>query len=349
MAVEQLARIHADYQSQLADAAVYGVQEFWSQVDPNNISASWASMLPDAVGLMTQTQLIAATDASAYVQAALASQGLDNSGSDLVPGAFAGHASDGRSMVGLLSSPAYTALQGIGAGMDVDRAMAAGSMQLTMLASTTISDTGRVAAGSMITSRLTTTGYVRMLNPPSCSRCAILAGRYYKWNSGFERHPRCKCIHIPTSENNGRDLRTDPYSYFESLSAKEQDKLFTNAGAQAIRDGADINQVVNSRRGMSTTVGGSVVTTEGTTRRGYFGSQQITRDARKALGERYGVSIRQRMMPEEIYKRANSREEAIRLLTEYGYITPAGQVQSAIVGEARGFSGGRSNRYAFDN
>lgn len=347
--VQDLARVHYDYQSQLSDAAVYGVQSLWQQVDPNNIAASWAYMLPDAVNIVTAAQLAAANDANSYVPAALAAQGLDDAGASVIPSSLAGMASDGRSLSGLLSSPAFTSLQNIGNGLSVGESLAGGFTQLTMLTATTVADTGRVADGAMIASRRTKTGYVRMLNPPACGRCAVLAGRFYRYNSGFERHPHCKCIHIPATEDTGRDLRTNPYDYFQSLSGAEQARIFTKDGAQAIRDGADLNQVVNARRGMSTTVSGSKVTTEGTTRRGYWGGQQVTRDAKNALGERYGISIKQRMMPEEIYRRANTREDAVRMLTEYGYVTPAGQVPSAIVGEARGFSGGRQNRYLLDS
>src|SRR5699024_3123647 len=96
------------------------------------------------------------------------------------------------------------------------------------------------------------TGYVRMINPPSCDRCAILAGKRYLWNEGFLRHPNCDCIHIPASENVAGDFRTDPYEYFKSLSESEQDRIFGKANAEAIRDGADIFQVTNTRmRGMS--------------------------------------------------------------------------------------------------
>jgi hypothetical protein len=34
-------------------------------------------------------------------------------------------------------------------------------------------------------------GYIRLLTPPSCARCVILAGRFYRWSDGFKRHPNC--------------------------------------------------------------------------------------------------------------------------------------------------------------
>jgi hypothetical protein len=314
-------------------------------VDRARIADSWAELLPQAVTTVSAAQYLAASGANDYVTASLDAQGLDSGGATVLSRSFAGVASDGRDLAGLLASPVYTALDAIKQGLSVDRAMAGGLNQLVMLASSTVTDAGRVAVGVGVASRNVRTGYIRMLSPPSCARCAVLAGRFYRWNDGFQRHPQCKCIHIPTSENASGDKRTDPYKYFNSLSTEDQNKYFTVAGAQAIRDGADLNQVVNARRGMSTTASGAKVTSEGATRRGNWGSQQQSRDRRGA--ERYGVSVKQRMMPEEIYKRANTREDAIRMLREYGYITPAGQVPAAIRGEGFGFSGGRANRLGY--
>src|SRR5699024_12118926 len=50
-----------------------------------------------------------------------------------------------------------------------------------------VSDAGRKAATAGNATHFTG-GYVRMLNPPSCSRCAILAGRWYRWNDRSEEH-----------------------------------------------------------------------------------------------------------------------------------------------------------------
>jgi len=88
---------------------------------------------------------------------------------------------------------------------------------------------------------------------------------------------------------------------------------FTVAGAQAIRDGADIFQVVNARRGMSTvtTFGRQLsTTTEGVTRRGFAGQRM-----RAA-----GVSSPVRLTPQAIYELASDRAEAIRLLYRFGYL-----------------------------
>jgi hypothetical protein len=203
----------------------------------------------------------------------------------------------------LLYQPAITALRKIGSGAEIRRAMSAGMLELDMIVRTQVADAGRVADGVAVTANREFTGYTRLLVPPSCSRCVILVGRTYRWNQGFQRHPRCDCRHIPATEN-APDLATDPNAYFDSLSEADQDKTFTKAGAQAIRDGADINRVVNTRRGMYTAAG-KRFTTEATTRRGRLPGQ--TRGPR--------------LMPEQIYRETSDREEAIRLLRLHGYLT----------------------------
>ncbi|MFI2664871.1 hypothetical protein [Micromonospora carbonacea] len=107
----------------------------------------------------------------------------------------------------------------------------------------------------------------------------------------------CDCVHIPAREDSADDLRTDPKKYFASLSAAEQDRLFTVGGAEAIRAGADIAQVVNARKGMYE-AGGRQFTRTGTRRR-----------------------KRPRLMPEQILREAGGdRAEALRLLKLHNYL-----------------------------
>lgn len=115
-------------------------------------------------------------------------------------------------------------------------------------------------------------------------------------------------------------LVDDPYEYFKSLDEAEQDRIFTKAGAQAIRDGADISQVVNARSGMTPNGNFTVSGTRG----------------RAGAGLKRG---QRRMTPESIYPQANgSRDRAIELLKEHGYILPEGQVPGgAIRGQREGF------------
>lgn len=215
-----------------------------------------------------------------------------------------------------------------------DQALTDTDRWLQGVVSTILIDTARAAEAAAAAPREWVDGWVRMLNPPSCSRCAVLAGRFYLWNDGFERHPLCDCRHIPASENLAKDLTTDPSLYFDSLAPEDQDRIFTKAGAEAIRDGADIGQVVNARRGMATAqqnprgwipkgrmvrqevFGRDLFTTdEGATRHGIFGRINAER---RAQGK---PALPVRLMPESIYElAAGDRTEAIRLLRLHGYI-----------------------------
>lgn len=186
-----------------------------------------------------------------------------------------------------------------------------------------VAETARAAETAAIAPREWVDGWVRMVNLPACSRCIILAGRFYMWNDGFDRHPDCDCEHIPASEGIAGDLTLDPDGYFESLPPEEQDKLFGKAGAQAIRDGADMAQVVNARRGMQKAqVFGrdAVITTEGTTRRGRANNALTTR-RRNTGGTRPDGAAPIRLMPESIYEAAQDRDDAVRLLALHGFIT----------------------------
>lgn len=282
----------------------------WAQVQVGLISQSWEVILRNSglIAAVGAAQLANATAGASYSADSLAQQGLYEAPDAFVnPAGFAGVAADGRSLDGLLYSTAPYVKNLIKSGHAPDVAMRAGSKHIEMLTKTTVADAGRGAAGVDIASRRGV-GYVRMLNPPSCSRCSVLAGRFYRWNAGFRRHPGCDCVHVASTQKaidgaGSEGLIHDPYEYFNSLSEAEQDKLYTKSGAQAIRDGGDLFQVVNSRRGMKP---GGLVTTEGTSRRGNFG--------RKG-----------RLTPEGIYAQNLSRADTLKLLESNGYILPGGQ------------------------
>lgn len=344
-----LANTHYAYGKTLHTAAAAKLLPLWAGVDRRHILRSWMEILPEAVATVTLTQQAAAEDASDYMGAALKAQQLDTSGPTVDPKSFAGIAyplGDGAQRFDLkdtLTSPAFTALIGIRGGLSVDRAMGGGLNDLLLRSQMQVADAARNAGSVKMASRGRPSGFVRMLNTPSCSRCTVLAGKWYRYNAGFDRHPGCDCRGIPADENMAGDLTTDPYEYFESIDAAEQDRIFTKAGAAAIRDGADLFQVVNARDGMYTSSGGSKVTHSGTTRRGSYGRTQA-RD--RSGGGRYGRAISQRMMPEEIYKRSNSHEQTLAMLEQYGYITGVGQVpDGAIRGSSHGYLGGRKPSY----
>lgn len=286
----------------------------WHRLGPNWIADAWRERIPTVAAAITAAQRTAAASALVSGALALGEQGQWATPDGLVdPDAFAGLAADGRNLETLLRAPAITARTLIADGMEPAEALAAGGRQLSMMVLTEIADAGRGAAGVQIAAR-PRVGYVRMLTPPSCSRCVVLAGRFYRWNQGFLRHPRCDCKHVPTmvtdqAEVFAEGLIDDPYEAFTRMSEAEQNRVFTNAGAQAIRDGADMYQVVNARRGMKYR---GAFTSEGTSKHGWAG--QILRRGQK------------RMTPETIYRLNPNREQAVEALRAQGYITGRGQV-----------------------
>jgi hypothetical protein len=272
---------------------------WWRSLDPADMGGSWPQAAPGLLAALSVCQLAAAALAQPYVEGVVREQGAEPEPAGAVdPQALAGVASDGRPLETLLRQPVVATIIRSSAGMGQAESFALGLSQITQIAATQVSDAGRAAVGVAQAADRAVAGYHRRLSPPSCSRCAILAGRFYRWNAGFDRHPRCDCVHVPAAAAAGEQnpLGYSARGYFDSLSRADQDRIFTQAGAQAIRDGADPGQVVNARRGIHI-AGERQMTTEGASRG--FGA---------------------RPMPEQICKDAADRAEAIELLRRHGYI-----------------------------
>ena len=321
----------AYYREQQQLAADYRTEALaaWRRVDRRQIADSWRMQLPRLMLLLTTAQLAAATAADTYVTNVLNAQRIDPTADGHVrPHALTGIASDGRPLDTLLELPSIVALTAIGKGVRIAPAMSLGQGLVDMIARTQVADAGRVAVGLSTVARRHATGYIRMLTSPSCSRCIVLAGRWYRQLAAFLRHPKCDCRNIPGREDVTGDHRTDPRATFDGMSRAEQDKVFTRDGAQAIRDGADINRVVNARRGAAglSPAGKRLTAAEiqelrGGTERGrltaqnVFGRQLFTTTEGK--GPKRGGP---RLMPESIYQIATDRDDALRLLRLHGYI-----------------------------
>ena len=187
------------------------------------------------------------------------------------------------------------------------------------LAESLVQDAGRAAQQVDMTTR-PRIAHVRHLNLPSCSRCAILAGRVYRWSEMFQRHPGCDCVMIPTT------LANDSLTYdMDELVKSGQVAGLSKADRRALSDGADLNQLVNARRSglhrLNFGKRGTVTTTsEGVTSRGVAGKR--LGDLQKVKGSRYRRSGRLRLTPASIYQVADGdHAEALRLLKLHGYIT----------------------------
>ena len=302
----------------------------WSSLSAAYLSESWDSVSPALERAVSRLQLDAATRGAGYGGNTLADQGLYEAPEAWVdPSSLAGVSSRGA----LLGAALYSAIPHtkdlIAGGMPERVALARGREVLQMSAAAQVADAGRTAAG-LDTFARPRVGYVRMLNPPSCSRCSVLAGRFYRNNEGFQRHPRCDCVHVPTTRTEAAEsegLIHDPYAYFESLSESAQDKTFGKAQAQAIRDGAVLFQVVNARRGMSY----AGVSADGS-RRGQKVASDFTREGttRRALWG--GTNPKgKRLTPDAIYAQGLPREATLDLLAKHGYLLPQGQVAEGAI------------------
>lgn len=290
------ARSHYDTQRRIVAAAVLAVRRMLERRNP----------LPEIVATVSAYQF---ASAATSVQAVAA---MADSPSPLtIPRAFMGVSSYGFPISEPLVATIDKFIDAPAEPLpdvwwdDASSFMAA----VEQLVSAEVADAGRTASQVEFVARPDWQNYVRVLSPPSCKRCVPLAGRIYRDLDAFLRHPQCDCVMVPVDDWESAHDQGYVFSPREAY-----DKGFirdlTEAERQAIDDGADITTVINSSRGMATpTVFGRKVkaTTEGTTRRSAWRKANPTRLVR--------------LRPESIYEFAEDRDDAIRLLKLYGYIT----------------------------
>lgn len=301
----------------------------WAQIDRGRIAESWLELLITRVLLaIFGGQRAAAAMAQPYAGAAAASSGLSTATAGVIQAAsFAGAAADGRSMLTLMLQPVITALTAIGAKVPVDEAMALGAAQLDNIVHTEIADAGRTADQVAMIATPSVDGYIRVVVGDTCSRCIILAGRWYPYSQFFERHPGCDCVQMGAKEAEAAGLIQDPREIYESLTTGQRTKAgWSEADQFAIDEGADIVQVTNVRRkengrGGVYTAGGKQYTREGTTRAGLYGGYDIDPETGKITRRPRGSGKKPpRLTPQQIFEDADSREEAILKLRQYGYL-----------------------------
>ncbi len=199
MAVPQAAQDHYQTMQRLQALAVAAGRRSWRRIDERYLSETWRRALADLSPVISAVQVRAAEAGASYGAFTLAEQGSYVAPEAFVnPAAFGGYAADGRSLDGLLYSPITTVKDFIGGGMGAVQALAQARGSLDTMLRTTIADAGRGASSVDVAAR-PKVGYVRMLNPPSCDKCVVLAGKFFRWNAGFRRHPRCDCVHVETT------------------------------------------------------------------------------------------------------------------------------------------------------
>ena len=303
-----LAQAHALSRIRLAMAAARAAQGAWRGIDRDNLASSWPVALGPVIAAVAGAQLAAAQGTEPWLLRLLGRDPDQAESARLDPSSLAGITGDGTPLVQALQVPMWTTLRLVGQGIPIAHAMARGQALLNLMVRTAVADAGRAADQVAMVARPAVTSYIRVVESGACSRCIVLAGREYGHSSGFLRHPRCHCGMEPVTAEH-RPEAQDPQKVYDGMSDRQRRAAFGEAAVKAISEGADIGMVVNARRGMATaTAFGRTVqaTTESTTKRG------LARKARRGRGPR--------LMPEEIFRQADDREHAVRLLRRYGYL-----------------------------
>lgn len=349
--LSDVAVAHQDRRIALAQRTSNRVRSVWSQADVDALDASWDALSSEMTAVVAASQTSAARQSASYVSRVASVAGDDVDRAALEVGSFAGVMADGREVGPAMFGAVTTTKRAIGAGMAPRLAFEAGAAFLGVIVKAAINDLGRSADMTLSAGR-GYTRYIRVVNPGACSRCAILAGSD-RFSRPFQRHPACKCTCVPIQDlANTKGLLASPQEHFDSLSKAEQDRIYTKAGAEAIRLGADPISVVNARRGGSgmassrgkgrntvensgrrltrrrigTSADGSPVmgytTSDATYKGGFRRTQdQIGVGSNRLDGNRYTATNRTRFMPETILELSPDVEMRKVLLRDAGYLS----------------------------
>lgn len=296
-------RASEEYEAQkrLTLATMLAVRSQWGRMG-GDWTEAFGTLGPRMTAILAAGQIASARRGAVYVPEVLEEQGMSPQPVGRVNAtAFAGRAADGRDLTSLLSRSVVHSRR---AG-----SLDAGGAFLDMAVETELEDAHRGAIQAATVAR-PRTGYIRVVNSPCCKDCAVQAGKFFRSNAGFLRHPNCRCYHLPTTDPNSRHA-TYP-------DAKDITGL-TDAERKALDAGGDVSQVINASRGASAN---KMTTTEGTARRGVaYGALggDSRRDVRRP-GERTRRTSRQRLTPDGIYRISSTEDEARRLLTAHGYL-----------------------------
>lgn len=344
-----LAVAHKAAREQLTHSATTKALRLWSRMPLADLDAGWDVLAPQITAVAVAAQVQGAVQATRYARQVDSYYGV-NVPAEIVPQAFAGVVLDGREIAPAMYGAVTTTKTLIGQGVAERQAFLAGASFLATVVGAAIQDMGRMSDLSLNAAKRRMR-YVRVVSANACSRCAILAGK----GSGavaFKRHPRCKCGVWPVqgdSRVTPEGMFDSPEDFFASLTREQQDRTFTKAGAEAIRQGASPIKVVNARRGAYgiTYNGGAnapavdvrrllpvdigvradgtrlrvFATAEGTTVRGQFGRAELQAGSAATKEGRYRRTTTLRLMPEQILRMAGGNPARAReLLKRYGYL-----------------------------
>lgn len=284
---------HYRDQQQTTKETVFAVRRRWALMTAD-FDMSWSLIGPQVVADIQVGKLTAARSSEPYVDAVLAQQGIDAPAEAAVSTRMVASMTEyGGDLQEVARGGVIKAKLAISQGLTVAQALSVGRDWLDRFSAREVTVAESAATAATIGLRQDV-GWVRMLNPPSCRRCLVLAGKWFRWNEGFDRHPRCDCRHIPSTEDTGGDYTTDPYAYLSRMSRAEQDAFLGRSNARAYREGADVYRLINiSERGL--------------------GSAKANRV--------YGTPHLQTV--DDLLRQAGTRTRFRALLEEHGFITGA--------------------------
>ena len=242
----------------------------------------WQTAMPGLVGLAAVGRVNGAAAGASFAADLLGSQ------VGVTPTTWGASASDGRPMAGLLYSAVARGRSLYGSGLSDAQIVEKSGGWLATLVRGQVMDAGR-SASVVVTAATHGAGWIRYVSPPCCQRCAVLAGKWFRWNEGFQRHPGCDCTHVPARGE-------VPDGYTPTID-DDQIRDLTEAQKVALAEGADRNRVLNAYRGTNNT------------------AERLQMATTTELGQG-----RVRLTPEGIIARAKGRDEAVRMLREHGYL-----------------------------
>jgi hypothetical protein len=242
---------HYRSQQRLIVATLGLTRAEWSRMGAD-FDASWARVGPRILLLTASAQLGAARSGAAYVPDTLAELGtpVDPVG-EVVPEAFSGVASDGRPLDTLLGESVIRAKVARDNGAAASDALTAAGRALDLYVHTQVADAARGAASVAIAAR-PTVGWVRMVNPPCCGRCAVLAGKWFGGTTRGSNVTRAATAGMCPPRRTSRGCWHVAAALFDGGHVKG----LTSGQAKAISEGADPGRVINATRkasGMTTT------------------------------------------------------------------------------------------------
>ncbi|WP_242883986.1 hypothetical protein [Actinomadura litoris] len=222
------------------------------------IGPQWLDLAPAAAALLADAQASAALVALAYLgEHAEACGAAPAPGPYLSPRAVVGHTSAGYDLAAVLGQLVGLARRRLAAGQAPDAAWRATAPRLTRIVRTEVADAHREYLSGALCLDDRIIAYQRLVMPPACGRCLILAGQRYTFSAGFKRHPGCAgCTHVPIyhvpgrGEVGGTPADHTPRGLFGQMTPAQQLAALNGDpdAVAAVRDGVDMFAVVNGQR-----------------------------------------------------------------------------------------------------